>query len=89
MMRNSAYKERGFGIPTNYIRSNSKNNDADKHGGEINNLINNQYERDYIDQAKVQESFYQSGAASHKKRLQAHQTLMPSGTVILNDNHSN
>ena len=49
MMRNSAYKERGFGIPTNYIRSNSKNNDADKHGGEINNLINNQYERDYID----------------------------------------
>ncbi len=58
MMRNTAYKERGFGIPTNYVRANSKANDADKYGGEMQSLINNQYEREYIDQAKIQDGYY-------------------------------
>ncbi len=52
MMRNTAYKERGFGIPTNYFRSNSKQSEPDRFGGDMSQLINNQYERDYIEQAK-------------------------------------
>lgn len=52
MMRNTAYKERGFGIPTNYFRSNSKQSEPDRFGGDMSQLINNQYERDYIEQAR-------------------------------------
>lgn len=52
MLRNTAY-ERGFGIPTHYMRSNSKVTEADKYGGEMNSLLKNQYEREYIDSSKV------------------------------------
>lgn len=89
MMRNTAYKERGFGLPTNYFRSNSKQSEPDRFGGDMSQLINNQYERDYIDQARQMDALYQKQATSNKRRMQAHQTLMPSGTVIMNDNHSN
>ena len=58
MMRNTAYKERGFGIPTNYFRSNSKQADPDRYGGDMSQLINNQYERDYIEQARQMGSLY-------------------------------
>lgn len=58
MMRNTAYKERGFGIPTNYMRSNSKQTEADKYGGDISQLMHNQYERDYIEQARQMDAMY-------------------------------
>lgn len=48
MMRNTQYKQHGFGAPTNWHKANSKASESEAAGGDMKDLIKNQYERDYL-----------------------------------------
>ena len=37
--------------------------------GDINNLISNQYEKDFIEKAQKMDEYYQSQRSKHKKRV--------------------
>lgn len=49
-------------MPTDFVK-------ADGSGGDINNLISNQYEKDFIERAQKLDEYYQSQRVKHKKRV--------------------
>lgn len=50
-------------MPTEYVKEGGIN------GGDINNLISNQYEKDFIERAQKLDEYYQSQRVKSKKRV--------------------
>ena len=51
MLQNNQYQTKGFGMQSNYTRPSKQT--ADGFGGEINNLITNQYEKDFLESKEL------------------------------------
>lgn len=67
MLKNTQFQAKGFGMPTEYIKGRQMEGDAS--GGDINNLISNQYEKEFIERAQKMDEYYQSQRQKHKKRV--------------------